>query len=322
MSNPTAVQTRRIAPQADGSTAYEVTTRISDKGDLPTASLFVVQIVDPLNPKTDVLARVSTPVDLRRLSGLVYVRVESTSITYLSMDPFARVANVEDLTAYQTDRAEAVRRGQTHYLSTSISVLYTDPATADAAYRQVLARLSELVTNWRVFNEEFETDPTQSYTLPAVALSVEDARRAAYASTVVLRERAEGVLASAQAAYDACTTDCALDRAIHVILVRDVSFLERAKQRVTAITETATTNAKEFVLRTGAYASDAESYAVLLAQKLADLATYAARVQTCQDTCAQLQGARDSAQADVRRALADEQRALADVRAVCPTFVP
>lgn len=322
MTTPIAIQTRRVAPQADGSTAYEVTTRVTQRHDLPTASLFVVSITDPLNPKSDALARVATPIDLRRLSGLLYVRVDAASISYINADPFARVANVDDLTAYQTDRAEAVRRGQGFYLTDAFSALYTDPATADAAYRQIIARLSELVTNWRAYTAGFETNPTQSYPLPSTPLSVEDLRRAAYSDAVTIRQRAEAVHAAAQAAYEHCVTDCALDRAVHAILLRDVTFLERARARVVAITETDTTNAKDFVLKIGAFASDSESYENLLTQKRTDLNTYAVRVQACQDTCAQLQVSRDSAQADVRRALADEQRALADVRAVCPTFVP
>lgn len=322
MTTPIATQTRRIATQADGSTAYEVTTRVTEKYDLPTASLFVVTINDPLNPKADALARVASPIDLRRLSGLLYVKVDAASISYISGDPFARVANIEDLTAYQSDRAEAVRRGQSVYLTDTFSALYSDPTTADAAYRQIISRLSELVTNWRTYTSTFETRPTQSYPLPSTPLSVEDLRREAYSNAVTLRTRAEEVHAAAQAAYERCTTDCALDRTIHAMLLRDVTFLERARARVVAIIETDSTNAKEFVLKTGSYISDVESYENLLVQKRADLNTYAARVQACQDNCAQLQVSRDSAQSDVRRALADEQRALADVRAVCPTFVP
>lgn len=322
MTSPTIDQTRRVATQADGSTAYEVTTWVVDPGDLPTSHLFVISIADPLNPKADVLARVATPMDIRRLSGQLHVRVESTDLVYVATDPFVRVANLDDFTSLVPDRAEAVRRGAPSYLTTAVTILYTDPDTADAAYRQLVARLSALVTSWRTHRDNFETHPTQRYVLPTTDASVEAERRTAWAAAVASRRRAEAALATAQAAYDACDTGCAADRAIHALLVQDVAFLERAEQLVTAIVETDSHNAQDFVLKHGAYTTSAESYATLLAAKRTALNTYADRVRACADTCAARRVERDEAQAEVARALADERRALAAVRAVCPTFVP
>lgn len=322
MTAPTARQTRRVATLADGRTVYEVTTWITERGDLPSRNLFVVTIADPLNPKADALARVAEPMDLRRLSGRLHVRVDAADLVYISTDPFARVANLDDLTTLVEDRAEAVRRGATQYLSSSVTIVYDNATTADAAYRQLLARLSTLVTSWRSYIEGFETAPSQSYPLPATAISVEDERRAAYAAARAARLRAEAALATAQAAYDACDTGCAADRAIHALLVQDVAFLERAEQLVTALVETDSHNAQDFVLKHGAYTTSAESYATLLAAKRTALNTYADRVRACADTCAARRVERDEAQAEVARALADERRALAAVRAVCPTFVP
>lgn len=322
MTAATANQTRRVALLADGRTAYEVTTRVVDAGALPTKSLFVVSINDPLNPKADALARITTPMDLRRISGALHVRVDAADIVYVAGDPFARVANLADFTALVEDRAEAVRRGASVYLTSAITVLYEDPTTADAAYRQLLARLSALVDAWSTYRTSFETAPTQSYALPITAVSIEEERRAAYDAARRSRQRAEGALAVAQTAYEACDTGCATNRAVHALLVADVGFLERAALVAGGIAEVGTTNVKDFVLRQGAYASNDESYAVLLAAKRTALADYASRLAACAETCAQRRTERDEAQAEVSRARADENRALAAVRAVCPTFVP
>lgn len=322
MTAPIVDQARRVATQADGRTAYEVTTWVVDPGDLPTPHLFVISIADPLNPKADVLARVATPMDIRRLSEQLHVRVESASLVYIATDPFVRVANLDDFTALVPDRAEAVRRGASLYLTTSVTVVYTDPATADAAYRQLVARLSALVTSWRTHRDSFETHPTQRYSLPTTDASAEAERRAAWSAAVAARKRAETALASAQTAYDACDTGCAADRTIHALLVQDVAFLERAEQLVTALVETESHNVKDFVLKQGAYTTSPESYATLLSAKRTALNTYADRVRACAETCAARRVERDEAQAEVSRALADERRAVASVRAVCPTFVP
>lgn len=322
MTSPTADQVRRIATLADGTTAYEVTTTVVDAGDLPTRALFVLNIVEPLNPRADVLARIAEPRDLRRLTDGLHVRVTSSSLVYIDGDPFARVANMADLTTLVADRTEAVRRGATQYLSVSLSLVYNNSDTADAAARQLITRLSDLVTSWRTYATSFETTPTERYLLPVVGLSVEAERRAAYLVARAARVRAEEAQAVAQAAYTSCDTGCSQDRAIHALLVADIAFLERAQAVVAAITESGTANAQDFVLRQGAYGASVESYAYLLSQKQTSRDAYAVRLQACASTCAARRVERDEAQAEVSRALADENRALASVRAVCPTFIP
>jgi hypothetical protein len=322
MTAPHVEQTRRAATLVSGATVYEVTTTVTDKGDLPTRNLFVLKINDPENPRADVLARIATPLDVRRLTSGLHVRVDSGSLTYLSADPFARIASLSDLTTIDQDRTTAVRAGRTEYLVASVAVTYTDSTTADAGYRQILARLSALTVAWHAFVTSFETAPSQGYDLPVADVSVEDARRLAYASTVTARRATEAALDAAQAAYDTCQTDCGADRAIHTILVRDVATLERARSRVSALTETASTNVKDFVLQQASFASDVDSYEAFLGAKRTALDTYAARVQACQDRCAQLRVERDAAQAAVARALDAERQSLASLRAVCPTFVP
>lgn len=322
MTDPVARQWRRRATLPDGRTAYEVTTRVVQAGDLPTRALFVVDIEDPLDPKADVLARVATPLDVRRLSGGLYVRVDAEQMTRIEGDPFARIATLNDFAALQTDRAEAVRHGQTEYLTDTLTVVYTNGETADAAYQQILARLSELTTSWRAFGTTFETAPFTDYPLPMRGAGVEAARVTIYTAAVAARRRAEVAADEAVAAHAACLTDCGADRAIHAMLVADVAFLDRARERVLAFVETGTAHAQDFALRRASYSSDTESYEVLRGAKRAQLETYTARVQACGARCATLAVASDAAAADLRRALDDERRALADVRAVCPTYTP
>lgn len=330
MSNPQVTQSRRAVTLASGSVGYEVATTVTDPGDLPTSNLFVLTINDAGDAKQDVLARVVVPYDLRRLSTALYVRVDEDSLLYISPDAFARVPSVSELTELAQDRTDAVRRNQTEYLSGTVVLTYTSRATADAAYRQLLARLSDLVVQWREFNVAFETRPTQVYTLPVVAASVEDERRAVYTAAVTARRAAEAVHEAASAAYDACQTDCASDRLIHQMLQADVTFLERARARVLTITETITGgsggtpshNAQDFCVRLGAYTADVYSYEVLLFSKRDQLATYTETVRACQTRCAQLARERDEAQGALSRAMDAERRALVDVRAVCPTFTP
>lgn len=306
----------------NGATVYEVTTVVTDPGDLPTRNLFVLRIADPENPKADVLARIASPLDVRRLQASLYVRVDAAALTYISGDPFGRIASISDLTAIDQDRTSAVRAGRSEYLVAAMTITYTDQVTADAGYRQILSRLSDLTVSWRAFLASFETAPSTTYTLPVVDVSVEAERKGLYAATVVARKAAEALLNTAQSAYDACITDCGTDRALHEMLVRDVASLERARTRTSAISETGSTNAKDFVLQQGSYASDADSYEAILTAKRASLTLYGSRVQACQDRCAQLQVERDAAQASLSNALNNERQALANVRAVCPTFVP
>lgn len=322
MTAPHVEQTRRIASLAGGGTTYEITTLVTDKGTLPTRNLFVVKIVTPGDAKRDVLARIATPRDIRRLEAAAYVRVDAATLTYIDDATFARIASLSELTTMAQDRAEAVRLNLTEYLTASVTVTFPDQVTADAAYRQLLARLSKLASDWITFTSGFETNPTQGYDLPVAPQSVEDERRTAFAAAQETRRSAERAVDAAQAAFAACHDGCEGDRELHRMLTEDVAFLERADIRVRAMTETQSTNVKDFVLRQGAFSADDQSYAALLASKRARLAAATLAVQACADTCAALESARDAAQADLGRAAEAERQALAAVRDVCPTFVP
>ena len=315
-------QTRRVARLDTGGTAYEIATLVTDAGTLPTRNLFVVKVVGAGDAKTDVLARIATPMDLRRIEASAFVRVDSGSLVYFDDSTFARVASIAELSTMPQDRAEAVRLGLPEYLTASVTLSYPDQVTADAAYRQLLARLSTLVTDWATFTGTFETTPTQGYDLPVLPQSVEDDRRAVYATAHDARKAAEVALDAAQRAFDACHTDCATDRALHALLTADVARLEKAETRASGIAETGSTNVRDFALRTGAYASDPDSWHAILVDKRAALATAQLAVLACATACDALQTTRDVAQGALAAAADAERQALAGVREVCPTFVP
>ncbi len=319
MAPPHLQEIRRVAPQADGSTRFEFVATITEAGTLPTKNLFVMQILDPLDPKNDILARVATPRDLRQIEGSYYLRAAAATALMISGDLFLRVANTTELMVLPQDRTTAVRHGQALYLINTLTRSYPELASADAAVRQLRERLSQLTVAWATINTDFITNPTAEYDLPILDGSVEALRIATYNSAVEARRAAQTALDAAQETYDACIRDCGADRVIHGMLVSDVSFLESARNRVGAL---ASSDAKDFVMQTGAFASDTESYQALLVAKRTTLDTYAERVQACATRCAELRVVRDDLAATRDRTLENERSALADVRAVCPTFTP
>lgn len=344
MTTPTVRQHRRSLTTLSGGTTYEITSSIVDAGDLPHPELFVVTIVDPADARSDTLARVATPADLRRSdpAAPIYVRVDSGDTVRIGTDTFARIASLTDITTLPRDRVIAVRRGFSEYLTSVVTHRFTNLQTADAAYRQIVSRLSTLVTDWRQAQSSFNTSPYEDFTLPNGSLSVGAVRVATYTTAKSARTNAETARDAAQAAYDAATANCASERAIHALLAADVLFLERARQRVNAITETATGTlvltggttltapgtytitttpaslAKTFALN----GADAESYEALLASKRAQLVSYEATIAACANNLADLNSRLREAQNTVDAARAAENSALADVLSVCPTFSP
>jgi len=328
---PQVQQQRRPITLADGSVKFEITTVILDRGDLPFKDLFVLSISDTGDAKDDVLARVATPYDIRQTdpASPKYVRVVSTDLITIAPDKFARISNIDELTGLYRDRTSAIRNGKTEYLSAVMTVLYDTLTTADAAYKQILARLSTLVEEWRAAFTPFATNPTQLYDLPTPGVSVEDERKAAYVAARDARIAAETARDAAQAASDACATDCRTDREIYNFLVADVAALETARTVVLSLQDASippgtplTTNVRDFVLQLGAYSADTRTYQSLLVAKTLKRDEYAARVAACDANCARLAADVLTAQRVVDSARTTERDALSRVYEVCPTFDP
>lgn len=311
---PTVNQVRRQVRMSDGSFRFEITTSVTDEGDLPYRQLFVATITDPLNEKADVLARLATPLDLRADSAAVYVRVESSDLRIIAGDPFLRVANTSDLTSLPRDRATAVSRGGTTYLTSTVTILYTTQVTAQAAYKTLLDRLSQLVVDWRAYNADFLTVPSQNYTLPLVGASVESEYTALYTTAKTATGVARAARETAQAAVDACGLQDALLDSVLDILLADVAFLEYAKTAISALAGTARTYALN--------GADPTSYESMLVAKRAKLAQQQTAVRTHRSTCTGLARTLQTAETVLQNAEAAERTALTDLLRVCPTFDP
>jgi hypothetical protein len=306
---------------SNGTVKFEVTSQIVAKGDLPHPHVFVVEISDSIDPKDDVLVRVATPFDLRRSDedAKVYVRVEASDLTRIGADTFAKVASRDEFTRLYRDRVVAQRNGQKYYLTTTVSMLYDDVTTADAAAKQIRDRVSTLVKEWRSVFSSFVTNPYQDYALPQLPSSVEAERVKIFNEKRAARLKAEAARDEALRAKERCEMQCTADKVIHAYLVADVAALEQAAAVVAGLSSS---DAKDFVLRQGAFAADNRSYASLLLKKQNELEDYAARVQRCAVQCEQLKRSLNAAQEAVDAARTAERAALDAVLQVCPTFNP
>lgn len=318
MTAPQAKMVREAITVAGGDRKWRVTTIITDRGDLPFSELFVVSITDPLDPKQDVYARIAEPMEFRQavVGSGVFVKVRSDDLITLSGDAFARVASPNELTSMPRDRVVAVRTAKTEYLTSAITLVYDTVTSADAAYRQLLDRLSSLVVDWLAASGSFITTPYTIYPLPVVSAAEETRRAAAWRASRTARVAAETARDAATAAHEACEEQGASDARYYNDLVADVSFLQAAHDRVNALTETGTTNAKAFALN----AADAGSWETLLTQKRAKLATALAAVTAHDTRCVDLRQTELQAQAAVDAARTAENAALASVLSICPTF--
>lgn len=318
MSAPQVKQVRELIQTAGGDRKWRVTTIVVDAGSLPFADLFVVTITDPTDPKQDVYARVAEPLEFRQVvSGAgVYVKVLSTDMVTIQGDPFARVSSTDELTGMARDRVVAVRSGKTEYLTSAITLLYDNLTAADAAYRQLLARLSTLVTDWALASGAFVTTPYSLYSLPVPSDAEETRRATVWRTARATRQSAETARDAATAAHEACETQGTSDARYYNELVADVAFLQAAHDRVYGMSETGSNNVKTFALN----GAELGSWEALLAQKRNKLATALAAVAAHEQRCVDLRQTELQAQAAVDAARTAENAALASVLSICPTF--
>ncbi len=341
MSKPVFRNYREVVVQPDGRFGFLVGAEIIDPGSgtqgLPFPEVFVLSISDPLNPKSDILARISTPLEIRRAdSGTVYIKLDSTSLKKFGVDLFARVANIAEYTQLSRDRGSALVRGQTEYLSSSISFLYEDSVTATAAYKTIIDRVSQLVTDWIKYRDGFipTVPPFEDYTLPNVSIGVEAELRAAYTTARDARIAAETNRDAAQKAKDDCTTSCACKKEKLAILFSDVSFLQATNDYVTTLVENATATVspptvgvtaivtQSSVVKTFILGGDSRSLASLLSRKKTELAAQQVLTNACDVECARLSDVLAAAITSLTNAQAIEATALAAILVVCPTFDP
>jgi hypothetical protein len=113
---------------------YEVTTTVSAAGDLPQTHIFVMTIVNIADPL---------------------------------QDTFDRIAGVSDLLNVTIGRDPAIIAGESEYFSNSFTLYYTSLNTADAAAKAIRDSIDELIENWVLYDNSFETAPAgQTYNAP------------------------------------------------------------------------------------------------------------------------------------------------------------
>jgi hypothetical protein len=333
MSDPVVNQVRRQVILSNGQARFEVTTTVTSPGDLPFKHLFVVTIQDVLDPKADTLARIATPRDLITNADLLYIKVDSTDVRNISGDLFARVANINDITELYRDRTTAIQNGASEYLTTTVTVLYDNLTTANAAYRTVLDRLSQLVINYRTYRDTFTTNPSRNYSLPQIAISVESEYIAAYKEKKTATKDAKDAYDAAVLAKQNCEVGCKGDKEILDFLIADIAFLELAKQVVNSLIETGTlvggtytvaptisfnNVVKTFCLNGG----DDRSFETLLIRKKALYAIQRVKVENCDINCRNLQDNVIAANQTLINAQREEDLALGRLLTVCPSFDP
>lgn len=314
---------------ANGAPKFRVASSITyvKPGDLPGdyPDVFVHTIIDPLDPKQDV---------------------------------FARVATVHDLSQYLRGRENALLNAKTAYLSASFSIDYDDVTTAVAAKAVIQSRVDTLIADWIKYSTEFIV-PTD-FPLPAPEDTLVTAAKNAYASATTARETKEAELATANATLATATTaatsasssltaamaahnDCALTQSKMASLITAFSGATGYKTVMNALVTAAhaagwppsASAPFDAALASADAAVTAESIGVTplltsintdINAKCASLQaaiTAAAAAKTQADTAvAAAQTAQALAQAAATAAATAQTAALAAVMAVCPDFDP
>ena len=128
---------------------YQIHAVCLEKGDLPDAGVFLLEIVDPLSPTNDEFERVIQVADLDALVGF----------------PFPRTT--------------AVNRAMSFYRATEFYKMFDDAELAGAARQQLLDNVNTLVSVYTDYGDEFVA-PGTDYTFPTEDETVVTALKAAY----------------------------------------------------------------------------------------------------------------------------------------------
>lgn len=117
--------------------SFDITSSLSTPGSLPTGAIFVYQISDRLDPKSDV---------------------------------FNRVAVVADLTTLPNGRDAGLLANPAsnvfEYLTSTVVNSYADLATAVAAQQVIQDRVGVLVADWESYSNTFEAEPPVLINVP------------------------------------------------------------------------------------------------------------------------------------------------------------
>ena len=203
---------------------HEVTTAITDQGDLPSKAVFVMEIRDPNDPQ---------------------------------LDKLVRVAGIPDFNEYIPYRKKAVREVRGFYRTSALTL--QEPSLQDANNQalQLQDQLNRLVEDYQLYLTAYETGPTGEtimFPTPNIGLltplikSYND-KVAAVAAQQAVVDAAEATQTQAQTDYDEIVANCAVIDASSTALSRAVAVAESALVMLT--TRRAENQALSTVLRTG-----------------------------------------------------------------------
>ncbi len=325
----TQVRQIREPVSTDTGTQYQVTAQAIVAGTLPDVFIFLFEVIQDEDPKSDAFTRVVTPADF------------------------------DD---YGTDRDASITANTRFYRAAQVVLLYDGITDANSAYLELTSRISDLVTGYDAYIDSFVTlpagevvtDPTADesekaaliaqYEAAAAAVTVAeevrdeevascDVHKAEYAS---LQER----LVEAQSDYTNMQNVVNVVTAVPAVYAANSALANNA---VTATASTVASSSASAADKTAVASYSNNAFAALSAidRANADFATGVTgpvlvlvgtlqlRVNTlssevlamqqtvndCQLELATMQGAVDAARAT-------RDAALAAVRAVCPDYVP
>lgn len=323
------IQTRK-AVYIEGVEKFELTIYVSEKGDLPSAAIFVLKIEDETDPKEDV---------------------------------FARVANIADLTSLKEVRTEAVSADASYYRVSSYVFYYDDLDTAVAAQDVLKSRVDELVTDWQTYEDDFvatseeTTHPrydesafqslVTSYetclAAEETAKETRDDAKADYDTAKTAAEDAATALTDAKTARDKCYTLKGYFQALYDAMKSGTGFYQDASTFLAAVdvyyaatsgaypTEAGVLNTartaftgKQATAQSalGTASTDLVTFAVECGNKDTAVLTAQSDLEMAQTTQAQMRTAYEDAQAAYVAAQAASDAALTAIKALKPDYDP
>jgi hypothetical protein len=183
MAATTTLHEERTVIREGGLPKYQVVVNCSDKGDLPDVGLFVQQIIDQTDPLQDVFVRISDIIDFSPTDGFL------------------------------ADRLSVVIRGDTYWRSNVLTKTYDDIDVATAAVKAIFDRVNTLVSDYKTYDDSFET-PGEDLDFPSAdptyVQTLKDAYTTSYTSyedTQTAQTAAQDDLTAAQANLAAQQTE-------------------------------------------------------------------------------------------------------------------
>lgn len=178
----------------DGSSVYQISTAVTNKGELPHANIFVFQILDTMDTTRDTFVRVGNPYDLENI-------------------PTTRVA--------------AIAAGQEYFLSSTMLRRYADLNTAVQAKDAVRSRIDNSVNAWYTYKTSFEAT-AEVTTHPTAEAAYEQQLSDAYVDARDARLDAETAVVTANTTLEDAQDDAAAATALQVIYEDAYKFAEQS----------------------------------------------------------------------------------------------